>query len=213
MIETLASVPISGHVPSGLGNEAHPMRVMTRLVAGLDPGEWDVEARQEVSALFDDLADEWHSRTSPERTAVVADALERGLIRRGLDTAVEVGSGIGTYSALLGGHFHTVVSVDLSLRMLLHADPATLRVQADGGLLPLRDRSVDGVVLINAFAFPDEIDRVLRPGGSLIWVNSSGEETPIHLSTSDLVDSLPFEVHGVESRAGAGTWAVLTRVS
>jgi hypothetical protein len=45
----------------------------------------------------------------------------------------------------------------------------------------------------------------------LIWVNSSGEQTPIHLTTEEVVVALPFAVSGVESRAGAGTWCVLRR--
>lgn len=44
-----------------------------------------------------------------------------------------------------------------------------------------------------------------------MWVNSSGEQTPIHLTSAEVVAALPFEVTGVESRAGAGTWCVLRR--
>lgn len=189
------------------------MRLMTRRVAGLDPGEWDDDARSEVTDLFDELADDWHTRITPESALVVADALERGLdrIAHGSGLAVEVGSGIGTYSRLIGKHFDRVVSVDLSFEMLTRAGSTPLRVMADGGRLPLGDRSVDAVVLINAFAFPREIDRILAASGCVVWVNSSGEDTPIHLTTADLVRSLPFAVNGVESRAGAGTWCVLRR--
>jgi ubiquinone/menaquinone biosynthesis C-methylase UbiE len=82
---------------------------------------------------------------------------------------------------------------------------------ADAGVLPVADASVDALVLINAFLFPSEVDRVLRPGGSLLWVNSSGPQTPIHLTTDEVVDALPFAVAGFESGAGAGTWAALQR--
>jgi ubiquinone/menaquinone biosynthesis C-methylase UbiE len=140
--------------------------------------------------------------------------LQRGLgrLEGNPDVAVEVGSGIGTYSGLLASRFRTVLSVDLSLEMLSRANPTTLRVRADGGCLPVRDGSVDAIVLINAFAFPDEIDRVIPPGGRVLWVNSSGAQTPIYLSTEDLVRALPFAVIGFQSRAGAGTWCAVKRL-
>ena len=36
MVESLPPIEIPGHVSSGLGNEHHPMRIMTRRTAGLD---------------------------------------------------------------------------------------------------------------------------------------------------------------------------------
>ena len=38
------------------------------------------------------------------------------------------------------------------------------RIQADGAQLPLRDGSTSAVVLVNAFLFPAEVDRVLSRG-------------------------------------------------
>ncbi|HUG33026.1 MAG TPA: class I SAM-dependent methyltransferase [Acidimicrobiia bacterium] len=186
---------------------------MTRRIAGLDQGDWDHDAEQFVRATFDALAGDWHTRTSPERTAVVDDALARGLDRLTSRTAlaVEVGSGIGTYSPLLARRFDVVVSVELSWEMLTRADDSTHRVQGDGGRLPLRDRSADAVALINAFLFPVELDRVLAPSGVVLWVNSSGEDTPIYLSFEDVEAALPFPVVGVASRAGSGTWCALAR--
>ena len=67
------------------------------------------------------------------------------------------------------------------------------------------------LVLVNAFVFPAEVDRVLSPGGALVWVNSSGEQTPIYLSVEDLVAGLPGEWTGTSSRAGDGHWCVLRR--
>lgn len=52
---------------------------------------------------------------------------------------------------------------------------------------------------------------MLRNGGAVLWVNTSGEKTPIHLATAEVASALPFQVEGVESRAGAGTWCCLTR--
>jgi len=213
-IERLPPVAIEGHRSSGAGGPDHPMRIATRRAAGLDAGGWTGELRNQVEGFFDGLAGEWHTRTSPQRTAVVMDALSRGLGAPDspVGIAVEVGSGIGTYSHLLAERFATVVAIDLSLAMLKRAPigPAH-RVQADGARLPMGDSSAAAIVLINAFVFPAEVDRVLSPGGALVWVNSSGEQTPIYLSVDDLVMGLPGEWTGTSSQAGEGHWCVLRR--
>jgi SAM-dependent methyltransferase len=206
----LAHLDIPGHDPSGLGNPEHPMRIMTRRAAGLAPGGWNEQARRDVAAFFDALAPEWHTRDSPERRAVVTDALTRGDVtgRR----ALEVGSGSGIYTAMLAERLGTVVALEVSTEMLrLAPADAGPRLLADAAALPFPDSSVDAVVLINAFLVPDEVDRVLAPGGAVVWVNSSGGETPIHLTTAEVVEALPGVWHGVESTAGAGTWCVLRR--
>jgi len=187
---------------------------MTRRAAGLEPGGWDKSALVDVSNVFDVLAPEWHTRTSPQRTEVVVDALRRGLEEVGEqgDLAFEIGAGIGTYSALLSHSYRTVLSVDLSWEMIVRApDGPAHRIVADASALPVQSDTADGVFLINAFVFPEEVSRVLKDGGVIVWVNSSGDQTPIHLSTDDLVKALPFPVRGVESTAGAGSWCVLVR--
>ena len=55
------------------------MREATRRAAGLRAGGWTGELRSHVEGYFDDLAGQWHTRGSPQRTAVVTDALVRGL--------------------------------------------------------------------------------------------------------------------------------------
>jgi hypothetical protein len=117
VIVELPPVEIPGHRSSGQGSDDHPMRVLTRRAAGLAREGWDPDAREAVAWLFDELADGWHTRTSPERTAVVLDALDRGGVTGGA-VAVEVGSGIGTYSPLLAARFTLTAAVDLSLAML-----------------------------------------------------------------------------------------------
>jgi SAM-dependent methyltransferase len=141
-IEYLPPVRIEGHQSSGAGGPDHPMRIATRRAAGLDAGGWTSQLRKEVAEFFDTLSGEWHTRTSPQRTAVVSDALERGLgpLNRRPGIAVEVGSGIGTYSGLIAQRFTRVVAIDLSLAMLDQAPVAVAqRIQADGAMLPLRD--------------------------------------------------------------------------
>jgi len=190
------------------------MRLATRRAAGLDAAGWTPELRTEVEEYFDDLASEWHTRVSPARTAIVKDALSRGLDPLGkiAGIAVEVGSGIGTYSGLLADRFSTVIGIDLSMAMLRRAPIGPIhRVQGDGARLPLRDASAAAIVLINAFLFPAEVQRVLKAEGALVWVNSSGEQTPIYLSVDDLVARLPGDWTGTASRAGEGHWCVLRR--
>jgi hypothetical protein len=213
-IQYLPPVDIEGHQSSGAGGPDHPMRIATRRAAGLHPEGWTTELRNEVKDFFDGLAGDWHTRVSPQRTAVVSDALTRGLghgeASAGL--AVEVGSGIGTYSSLLSERFATVVAIDLSPEMLkaAPAGPAH-RVRADGAALPIRNASAAAVVLINAFLFPAEVARVVAPQGSIVWVNSSAEQTPIYLSAEELVAQLPGAWTGTASRAGQGYWCVLRR--
>lgn len=174
---------------------------------------WNASARQEVSALFGSLADEWETRHSPARTAVVADALQRGLPEGRLaGTVIEPGSGLGTYSGLLADRFDRAVAVELTPEMLVRApaEPAR-RVLADASNLPFADGAAAAVVLINMFLFPHEVDRVLAADGWVVWINSSGESTPIHLMPEQVAAALPGEWTGVAARAGAGIWAVLTR--
>lgn len=214
-IRHLPPVAIEGHRSSGMGGPDHPMRIATRRAAGLQPEGWTAELRREVAEFFDGIAKEWHTRSSPERMAVVLDALSRGLDAEGVPvgTALEVGSGIGSYSSLLAERFATVVAIDLSLSMLKLAPVAPAhRVQADGARLPLRDGSAVAVVLINAFLFPGEVERVLSTEGVLVWVNSSGAGTPIYLSVEDLVAQLTGNWTGTTSEAGEGYWCVLRRV-
>jgi SAM-dependent methyltransferase len=214
VIKHLPPITIEGHQISSPGTPDHPMRIVTRRAAGLDQGGWNDQTAGDVAKYFDDMAGEWHTRTSPERTRIVEDALERGLKEVGTPQglAVEVGSGIGTYSGLLAERFQTAMAVELSMEMLkLAPEQPAHRVLADGSKLPLGDASAAAVVMINAFLFPDEVLRVLQRDGVVVWVNSSGESTPIHLSVDDLEKSLPGSWNGVTSRAGEGLWCVLRR--
>jgi SAM-dependent methyltransferase len=96
--------------------------------------------------------------------------------------------------------------------MLRHADPAPgRRVQADAFRLPLPDAVADAIVLVNALLFPREMARVLAPDGALVWVNSLGDRTPIHLSADDVERAMPGGWTGVAAEAGWGTWCTLRR--
>jgi hypothetical protein len=83
-----------------------------------------------------------------------------------------------------------------------------LPVQADGSRLPLADGALGALILVNMFLFPAEVDRVLAPPGVVVWVNSRGPETPIHLTADEVDRALPGSWDGVSSQAGWGTWSV-----
>jgi hypothetical protein len=67
------------------------------------------------------------------------------------------------------------------------------------------------MLLVNMLLFPAEIDRILAPGGALLWVNTLAEETPIHLPPEDVVAALPGTWTAVAGRAGTGLWCVARR--
>ena len=191
------------------------MRTLTRKVAF--DGEWTSEDAAFVTDLFDSMAAGWTAdHDLPDRYAPLVDALARGPVPgpEPDSVCVELGSGTGLGTRHLVGRFGSVVAVDLALDMLRHAPDGTAwRVRADSARLPVADGSVDAVVLVNMLLFPGEVDRVLAPGGVLVWVNTMAEVTPIHLRADEVHDALPGRWDVVHSRAGSGSWAVAARVS
>jgi hypothetical protein len=67
--------------------------------------------------------------------------------------------------------------------------------------------------MINMLLFPTEVDRVLRPGGTVLWVNTLGDQTPIHLPAADVLTALPGEWHGTTADAGTGFWLAAQRAT
>ncbi len=187
------------------------MRVITNeLAAG---AAFTPNMASQVTDLFSSMAAEWTANhDKPEKLEPLRDALARGVETAPGDVCVEVGSGTGLGTRILAEHFDRVVALDRTMAMLAEA-PATYgpRVHGDASRLPVVDASVDVLVHVNMFLFPAEVDRVLAPRGALVWVNTSGESTPIHLTASAVHDALPGEWHVTHSRAGTGTWAVATR--
>lgn len=190
----------------------HPMRAVTRQIAfEHGAGGWTAERRAKVAALFDGLAPEWHQHLhDPQRTAPLHDAYERGGIPAG-GRCLEVGSGDGANTAFLADHHDVVVAVDLSFEMLVRGTGD--RVRADAGAAPVRSASIDVAVLVNAFLFPAEVDRLLAPGGVLVWVNTAGDQTPIHLADGDVEAALGGAWDGIGAAAGWGTWSVWRRLA
>jgi len=187
----------------------HPMRLVTVEVAA--GGGWDPARAAAVEALFDGVAAGWSARVAGEADAPVGDALARGGLPAG-GRCVEIGSGAGDVTPLLAAAYRPVVCVDLSREMLAHApaEPGR-RVRADAVRLPIASGSVDAVAVVNAFLFADEVDRVLAPGGAVLWVSTLGDRTPIYLPPSVVLDRLPGAWDGVSALAGWGEWLVARR--
>lgn len=190
--------------PEPFAGPDHPIRIVTRTMAF--GGEWRPDHAERMSDLFDELAPEWSERQAdPTKTAPVLDAVERGDLP--LDQHwLELGSGTGSGARTLGPRVGSLVCTDLSAGMLSHAPDLAPRCQSDASSLPFADDSFDGVLMINMMLFPAEVDRVLRPAGHVLWVNTLGDQTPIHLPASDVLDALPGSWQGTTARAGTGFW-------
>lgn len=195
--------------PTPFAGRDHPMRIVTR-EAAFDSPSWTPQRRQKVEKLFDGLAPEWHQKHAADRLLPLHDALERGHPSRG--NCLELGCGTGPATSILGESFARVLALDLSFEMLRRLDsPEAERVRADASCLPISEPWADSIILMNMLLFPSEVARVLKPQGTIVWVNSRGENTPIHLSPEDLVAALPGSWTARAARAGEGLWAVARR--
>jgi SAM-dependent methyltransferase len=187
----------------------HPIRIATQEIA-TQPGAWTPERAAGVAKLFDALAPEWDSRETADQMEPLVDAIERGEVKG--DLCIEVGSGTGAATRELTGRFNRLVAVDIAIEMLRRAAPEFApRVHADGARLPVGDRIVDALVLVNVFFFPAEVDRILAADGALIWVSTLGDSTPIYLSPDEVRAALPGRWAARTSDAGWGRWTVLRR--
>lgn len=197
--------------PEPFAGPDHPIRKVTRQVA-FDRA-WDPERAAKFASLFDSLAADWSAdHVEPTKAAPIRDALERS----GAPTDgrwLELGSGTGAGTRVLHDRVRSLLALDLSRQMLTHA-PGELapRVQGDASSLPFGDHTFDVVLMVNMLLFPDEVDRVLAPTGTALWVNTLGDQTPIHLPAHDVAMALPGDWSGTTARAGTGFWAALRRV-
>jgi SAM-dependent methyltransferase len=150
------------------------------------PGLWRI-FRGPMRLQFDRLAPIWDSMRRPDSLASFERALEE--IEEEPRRALDLGTGTGAGAFAVASRFPQVevVGVDLAPAMLAEARDLTPRElaervrfeQADASRLPYDDRSFDLLSLANMIPFFDEIDRVLAPGGSVIFSFSGGAETPI----------------------------------
>jgi SAM-dependent methyltransferase len=200
----------SATAPEPFAGPDHPMRLLTRAKAFGEP--WSAADAARVQEIFDGLAPAWsESHVDPTKAAPVRDALVRGNVPIDGDW-LEVGSGTGAGARVLTESVRSLVCTDLAAKMLAHAPELAPKARADASQLPFPDDSFDAVLLINMLLFPAEIDRVLRRDGTVLWVNTLGDQTPIHLPGGDVLEALPGEWSGVTANAGTGFWLTGHRV-
>ncbi len=191
--------------------QRHPMRMVTHAAAA-EVGAWSGDTPRQVQRTFDDLAGEWHTRHSPDRLDPLADAIDRGGPLPDHGTWLELGAGDGWASAMLAARAPALVAVELSTLMLAESpDDGVPRLQADASALPLDDHAVTVAILMNMLLFPTELDRVIAPGGALVWLSSRGPATPIHLTPEQVIAAMPGRWDGVAAQHGTAIWTVLGR--
>jgi ubiquinone/menaquinone biosynthesis C-methylase UbiE len=157
-------------------------RVITDAVIH-QPRLWPV-FRRIVERQFDSLAPQWDSMRSEDSFAAFEAALDS--VAGPVSDALDLGTGTGEGAARIVRRFPDarVVGVDLSEQML---DLARQKVpeaefqRADASALPFADASFDLVTLANMVPFFDELLRVLRPDGTVLFSFSIGADTPIYV--------------------------------
>lgn len=187
----------------------HPMREVNRkVVAG---GWWSPDRAAQVAAIFDGLSVAWHGSHSTDlRLASLEDALDRGDVGSG--RLVELGCGTAAGTERLAARHRIAAAVELSAGMLSQVDRSLAPLlRADASALPFPAATIDICVLVNMFLFAVELDRVLAPDGRIVWVNTMGDETPIHLTPEVVLAALPGTWSGLASYAGTGLWCVARR--
>lgn len=171
--------------------------------------------------FFDNSAAGWDQRTgagSVDHLTALATAVNH--VEGRPERILDLGTGTGEAALFFSREYLTasVRGVDLSEEMIRAArakvglDPEgriAFRV-ADAGSLPYEDESFDLVAQINVPPFFAEIARVLRPGGEVIFVASSGSATPFYTPPAVLERGLAKR--GIETvasgEAGTGTYLV-----
>jgi demethylmenaquinone methyltransferase/2-methoxy-6-polyprenyl-1,4-benzoquinol methylase len=175
-----------------------------------------------MTAMFDRIAPAWDCNRDPEAFAPAEAALERvDAPRRALD----LGTGTGTVAFIVGRRFPKaeVVGADLAPAMLAEArrkvspelEGRVRFEEADAEALPYADEWFDLVTLANMIPFFDELDRVVAPGGWVVFAWSGGAGTPIYVASDVLRRELERRGYSdfAELAAGKGTAFVARKLS
>ena len=169
---------------------------------------------------FDRMAPRWTAMRSADAFASLETALDS--LPQPPGRALDLGTGTGLAAFAVARHFPDaeVVGADLSEAMVAQAQadtPAELagRVRfqaADAAQLPFEEGAFELVVLANMIPFFDELERVVSPGGHVVFMFSAGPETPIWVPPERLRKELESRGFSdfADFEAGVGT-ALLAR--
>jgi SAM-dependent methyltransferase len=162
-------------------------RLATNLVMR-NPRLWSL-LRGPIRFQFDRLAPRWDAMRTAHAYVPYEAALER--VAPPPKRALDLGTGTGGAAFAIARRFPEaeVVGADIAEQMIEQArrnltDDLHDRVRfevADASQLPYGDSAFELVGLSNMIPFFDELDRVLAPGGFLIFAFSGGAETPIYV--------------------------------
>jgi SAM-dependent methyltransferase len=151
-----------------------------------------------VRKMFDEIAPAWDEMRSPGHLASYETALEN--VDPPPGRALDLGTGTGQGAFTIARRFPQshVVGVDLAERMLAEAERKTPRElrdrvtfeRGDASDLQYPDGSFDLVAHANMIPFFDELDRVLVPGGQVLFAFSVGASTPIYVPAERLREEL-----------------------
>ena len=140
------------------------------------------------------------------------DALARALApdRSRAGTCVELVSGAGQFTGLLGEIFGPVLTVNISGQIPVQA-PADLNspIPAVATALPIATGSLAAAVCVDVVPYPSEIRRVLRADGVLAWVNRPGAESSGSADIPPLIDALGGGWSAADFQTRWGRWTVL----
>ena len=167
--------------------------------------------RRPIRKMFDRIAPVWDQNRDPRAFAPVEVALDEvDPPRRALD----LGTGTGRVAFELARRFPQaeIVGADLSPAMLVEARRKTppelddrIRFdEADAQRLPYADEWFDLVTLANMIPFFDELDRVVAPGGAILFAWTGGTETPIYVPSEVLTRELGRRGYSDFSEIAAG---------
>jgi SAM-dependent methyltransferase len=196
-------------------------RIVTNAVIAR-PSAWRL-LRPLFLRQWDRIAPSWDEHRRPDSFDPYLAGLD--LLPRPPRRALDVGTGTGNGALAIAGRFPAaeVVGVDFSDPMVAQAASkitpslaARLSFRrADAASLPFSDGEFDLVAHNNMIPFFDEIARVLRTGGHVLFAFSSGAETPIYVRPDRLRTELErrgFSDFAHHSR-GRGTVALARKTT
>lgn len=179
-----------------LGREHPHNPLVLRVLRG------DSAAEAELARRYDEMQPIWTAWTAEHQRYYVLP-LELAVARLPAVDTLELSAGTGQATPLLASHSTSLICCEpvASMAGELAARHPELVVRA-GAALPFRDGAFSRVAGLNAIMNAEEVRRVLRPDGVVVWCFSFAEATPVYVDPSELSDAL--HMHCEAQRCGPG---------